>query len=79
MFDGSVHRQPLRRRVFTCDHYVDIVAATQAVVHYRQQAIRIRWQVNPHDVGLFVHDVVDEPRVLVSEAVVILAPDMRGE
>ena len=37
--DGSVDRQPLRRRVFARDHDIDIVAAAQAVIHYRQQAV----------------------------------------
>ena len=79
MLDGGVHRQPLRRRVFARDHDVDVMAAAQAVVHHRQQAVGIRRKVNAHDLGLLVHDVVDETGILVREAVVILAPDMRGQ
>ena len=45
----------------------------------RQQAIRVRRQIDPHDVGFLVGDVIDEARILVGKAVVILAPDMRGE
>jgi hypothetical protein len=79
VLDGSVHRQPLRRRVFARDHDVDIMAAAQAVVHHRQQAVGIRRKVNTDDLGFLVHDVVDEARILVREAVVILSPDMRGQ
>ena len=79
VLDGGVHRQPLRRRVFARDHDVDVMAAAQAVVHHRQQAVGIRRKVNTHDLGLLVHDVVDETGILVREAVVILAPDMRGQ
>jgi len=79
VFDGSVHRQPLRCCVFACDHDVDVVAAAQAVVHHRQQAVCIRRKVDTHDLGLLVHNVVDKAGILVREAVVILAPDMRGQ
>jgi hypothetical protein len=62
--------------VFARDHDVDIMTAAQAVVHHRQQAVCVRRKVNTHDLGLLVHDVVDETGILVREAVVILAPDM---
>jgi len=76
VFDGRVHRQPLRRRVFARDHHVDVVAAAQAVVHHREEAVGISRQVHTHDLGLFVYDEVDEPGILVREAVVILPPDV---
>ena len=79
VLDGGVDRQPLRRRVLARDHDVDVMSAAQAVVHHRQQAVCIRRKVDPHDLGLLVHDVVDETGILVSEAVVILTPDMRGQ
>ena len=79
VLDGGVHRQPLRRRVFARDHDVDVMAAAQAVIHHRQQAVGIRRQIDAHDLGLLVHDVVDEAGVLMREAVVILAPDVRGQ
>src|SRR5271165_6141263 len=61
------------------DHYIDVMAATQAVVHHRQQAVRIRRKVNAHDLSLLVRDDIDETGILMRESVVILAPDMRGE
>ena len=79
VLDGGVHRQPLRRRVFAGDHDVDVVAAAQAVIHHRQQAVGIRRQVDAHDLGLLVHHVVDEARILMREAVVILPPDVRRQ
>ena len=77
--DGLIHRQPLRQGVLAGDHDVQIVAAAQAVVGRRQQAVGIGRQVDAHDVGLLVDHVVDEARVLVREAVVVLLPDVRGE
>ncbi len=79
MLDGGVHGEPLRRRVFARDDHIDVMAAAQAMVDYRQQAVGIRRKVNTHDLGLLIDDVVDETGVLVGEAVVILAPDMRGQ
>jgi len=49
------------------------------MVHYRQQAVGIRWKVNPHHLGLLIDYVVDETGVLVCKAVVILPPDVRGQ
>ncbi len=79
MLHGRVHRQPLGRRVFSRDHDIDVMTASQAVVHDRQQAVCIGWKVDPDNLGLLVDHVVDEPRVLVREAVVVLAPHVRGE
>ena len=79
VLDGGVHRQPLRRRMFSRDHDIDVVAAAQAVIHHRQQAVRVRRKVNAHDLGLLVGDDVDEAGILMRESVVILAPDMRGQ
>jgi hypothetical protein len=69
----------LRRRALAGDDHVDVVAGVQAVVGDRQQAVGVRRQIHPHDVGLLVDDVVQEPGVLVGEAVVILLPDVRGQ
>jgi hypothetical protein len=65
--------------MFARDYDVDVVAAAQAVVHHRQQAVGIGGKVDAHDLGLLVHHMVDETWILMREAVVILAPDMRGQ
>ena len=44
----------------------------------REQAICVRRQIYADDLGFFVNDVVDEAGVLVTEAVVVLPPDMDG-
>ena len=77
--DRLVHRQVVERRLLAGHDHVDVVAAAQAVVADRQQAVRVRRQVDADDLGLLVDHVVDEARVLVREAVVVLAPDVRGE
>ena len=76
---GGVHRQPLRRLILAGDDDVHIVAAAQTMIPDREQTIGIRRQIDAHDGGLFVHDVVNETGVLMREAVVHLLPDMRGQ
>jgi hypothetical protein len=46
------------------------------MVSDRKQAVSIRRQIDADDFGFLVDNVVDESRVLVAEAVVVLAPDM---
>jgi len=77
--DRVVHREVVQRRLLARDDHVHVVAAAQAVVADRQQAVRVRRQVDADHVGLLVDDVVDEAWVLVREAVVVLAPDVRRE
>jgi hypothetical protein len=77
--NGFVHREPLRRRLLAGDDHVHILTAAQTVVRHRQQGVRVRRQVDAHDVGLLVDDVIDEPRVLMAEPVVVLTPDVRRE
>jgi hypothetical protein len=79
VLERLVHRQPLGGRLFAGDDDIDVVPATQAVIGNGQQAIGVRWQIDPNDLGLFIDDVVDEPGVLMAEAVVVLAPDVTGQ
>ena len=79
MFDGGIHVQPLQGWLFPGNDDVDIVTAAQAVVRHRQQRVRIRGQIDANDLGLFVDDMIDEARVLVAEAIVVLPPDMRRQ
>jgi hypothetical protein len=65
--------------MFAGDDHVDVVAGVQTVVGDRQQTVGVRRQIHPHDVGLLVDHVIQEPGVLVGEAVVILLPDMGGQ
>ena len=79
MSDCRLHVQPLRRRMLAGDDYVHIVAAAQAVIGHRQQAVGIGRQVHADDVCLLVDHVIDEARVLVGEAVMILPPYVRTQ
>src|SRR6476660_6327549 len=76
MLDCLVHRQPLWGRLFACYHDVDIVATAQAVIGNRKQRVRVRRKINADDLCFLVYNVIDEPGVLVAEAVVILPPDV---
>ena len=44
-----------------------------------EQRVGVRRKVDADDVGLLVGDEVDEAGILVAEAVVVLAPDVRGQ
>ena len=44
-----------------------------------EERVRVGREVDADDLGLLVDDVVDEARVLVGEAVVVLAPDVRAQ
>src|ERR1700674_2358727 len=62
---GAVSRsllyvEPLPFGLFARDDQVDVVATAQAMIGDRQQAIRVRRQINAHDVRFLVRDVIDE-------------------
>ena len=77
--DRLVHAEIVERRLLPGNHDVDVLAAAQAVVGDREQAVGVGRQVDTDDLGFLVHDEVDEARVLVREAVVVLPPDVRGK
>src|SRR5512140_1423596 len=76
MFDRLIHRQPLRSGLFACYHNVDIVAAAQAMIGHRKERVRVRRKINADDLCFLVYNVIDEPRILVADSVVILPPDV---
>src|SRR5262249_43936537 len=79
VLDCLIHCEPLRSRMFAAYNYVDVLAAAQTMVGYRQQTIGVRRQIDADDFGLLVDHMVDESRILMAESVVILPPDVRGE
>ena len=79
MDDRLFHGQPLRERVLPCDHDIDVVTASQAVIEDREKAIGVRRQIDAHDIGLLIGDMIQKSRILVGEAIVILLPDMRRQ
>src|SRR5206468_2134603 len=58
---------------------VDIVATSQAVVRHGKERVGVWRQVDSDDLRFLVDDVVDETRVLVAKAIVVLPPNMGGE
>ena len=79
MLDRRVHLQPLGRGLFAGDDQVHVIAAAQAMVGDGEQCIRVRRQIDAHHLSFFIHHMIDKSRVLMTEAVVILAPYMRGK
>jgi hypothetical protein len=74
-----VHVQELGLRLFPGDDHVDEVARAQAPVRNTQKRVGVGGQEDADGVGLLVDHVIDEARVLVAEAVVVLTPDVGGE
>ena len=79
VLDRGVHVQELQVLLLVAHDDVDVVGAPQAVVRHRQQAVRVRRQVDAGDRRALVDHDVEEARVLVREAVVVLAPDRGGD
>ena len=77
--NGRIDVEPLPLRLLAGDDQVDVVAAAQTVIRDRQQAVRVGRQIDAHDVGFLVRDMIDKAGILMRKAVVILPPDMRGE
>ncbi len=79
MANRRFHIEPLPFGLLAGHDHVDVVAAAQAVIRHRQQAIGVRRQIYPHDIGFLVGDMIDEAGILMGKAVMILAPDMGGQ
>lgn len=73
-----LQRQMLQMELLIGDDNIYIADAAQTVVRHRQQAVGIGRQINTGDLGTFVGHNIQKPRVLMAKAVVVLAPDHRG-
>ena len=79
MLDGRLHVEPLQLRLLVDDDQVDVVAAAEAMVGHREQAVGVRRQIDArHRASLREHGV-DQARALVAEAVVVVAPAGRRQ
>ena len=74
--DGVLHRQVVERRLLAGDDHVDVIAAAQAVVGHREQAVGVGREIDTNDLCFLVDHVVDETRILVRKTIVVLAPHM---
>src|SRR5579863_1324810 len=79
VFNGRGHLQPLQLRLFARDNDIYVMPAPQTVVDHRQERIRIGGKIDADDVRLLIDDRIDEPGILVTESVMVLAPNVRGE
>src|SRR4051812_44327499 len=78
MRDRRVHIQILQVLLFVADDHVHIVLTSQAVIGNRQQAVHVGWQIDARDIRTFIYDNVEKSRILVGKAIMVLAPDRRG-
>ena len=76
--NGLVHGHVLEMLLFVRNDDVDVVGALKAVIRDAQERVGVRRQIDAADVWTLVHHQIEEARVLVREAVVVLAPDRRG-
>ena len=79
MLDRRIHVEPLGRRLLAGDDDVDSVPTAQAMVGDIKEGIGVGRKVDPHDVSLLVDDMIDKSGILMAEAIMILAPDMRRQ
>jgi hypothetical protein len=62
---GVVDAQVLKGGLLPGHDHVHVVTGPQAVIGDGQQAVGVGRQVHPYGVGLLVHHVIDETRILV--------------
>ena len=77
MIDRRFHIEPLQFRLLPGDDHIHVMPAAQTMIRHREQAIRVRRQIHANHVSFLVHYVIDESRVLMGEAVVVLPPHVR--
>lgn len=75
VLNGLVHSEELQVLLFVGDDDVDIILTTKAVVHGGEQTIGIRRKVDTHNIRALVGNNVEETRILVRKAIVVLTPD----
>ncbi len=49
------------------------------MVRHGQERICIRWQIDTDDLSFLVHRMIDEARILMAEAIMILPPNMGSQ
>lgn len=72
---GFLWTEPGRSRVLAAYEQVDVVATAETVGERRDGAVGVWGQVDARDVVWQVEQRVDQPGVLVTETVVLLAPE----
>ena len=62
-----------------CHDDIDIVLRLDAVIEARQQTVGIRRKIETNNVCLLVGNMIQETRILMRKAIMILLPDMRRQ
>jgi hypothetical protein len=52
------------------DH-IDVIDRVEAVGHGAEETVGVRWEVDADDLGRFVHNEIEEARILMREPIVI--------
>ena len=73
------HGEPLRLGLLSGNDQVHIVTTAHTVIGYGEKRVGIWRKVDANDFRLFVDQMIDESRILVTEPIVILPPHMRCE
>ncbi|KAG9954467.1 D-xylulose 5-phosphate/D-fructose 6-phosphate phosphoketolase, partial [Aureobasidium melanogenum] len=77
--DGVLHVQILKVVLLVGNNNIDVVGGLQTVVHSAEKAVGIRRKVDTDNFRRLVGNNIEETGVLVSEAIVVLAPDGGGK
>src|SRR5262249_28788084 len=75
MRDGLVHRHVLKMLLLVGNDDIDIVGALEAMVSHAKQRVGVGRQIDAANVRAFVHDYVEESRILMRKTIVILSPN----
>ena len=79
MFDGLIHGQPLGSELLAGHDDINEIPAAQTLVSHVQEAVSVRRKKDANHFCLLIDDVIDEAGILMTEAVVILSPHVRGQ
>ena len=79
VLNGRLHLQVLQSGLLARNNHIYVMPAAQAMISHREQAVRVRRQVDANYVRFLVDHMIDEPWILMAEAVVVLPPHVRGQ
>ena len=72
--NSLLHGEVLQMLLLVGYDDVDVVFAAEAVVHRREQAVGVWWEVDANDLRALIRYDVKETWILVCESIVILSP-----
>ena len=75
VLDCFFHIEVLDMVLLVGNDDVDVVGAAETMICDREESVSVRWEVDSHDFWALVCDNIEETRILMGEAVVVLSPD----